>query len=289
VRLNRAGEDLLGWPRQRFMGKSDYDFWPQAQADFFVQKDRETLKRGAIVDISEEPIQTRHQGVRILHTKKVPILDTAGNPIYLLGISEDITERSRIEKEQRFLAEASVVLSASLDHEQTLATVARLAVQHVADWCVVDVMEEQGQLRRLKVASSDPAKAALCVVLEQMPPDRDLPHLMRSVMESKRPMVVEHVTSQYLDSLAQGPEHLQALLAAGILSFRRGATFAAGTVPRRDASRFLDAVSRFRAGRSPLGRSTSRPSGCGNRKCTSLPRFSPRHPTPRSSAGHRGS
>ena len=111
------------------------------------------------------------------------------------------------------------MLSASLDHEQTLATVARLAVQNVADWCVVDVIEEQGQLRRLKVASADPAKAALCAVLEQMPPDRDLPHLMRSVMESKRPMVVEHVTSQYLDSLAQGPEHLQALLAAGILSF----------------------------------------------------------------------
>jgi PAS domain S-box-containing protein len=219
VRFNRAGEDLLGWPRQRFTGKSDYDFWPQAQAEFFVEKDRETLKRGTIVDISEEPIQTRHQGVRILHTKKVPILDTAGNPIYLLGISEDITERSRIEKEQRFLAEASVVLSASLDHEQTLATVARLAVENVADWCVVDVIEEQGQLRRLKVASADPAKAALCVVLEQMPPDRVLPHLMRSVIESKRPMLVEHVTSQYLDSLAQGPEHLQALLAAGILSF----------------------------------------------------------------------
>ncbi len=51
----------------------------------------------------------------------MPILDGAGNPIYLLGISEDITERSRIEKEQRFLAEANVALSASLDYEQTLA------------------------------------------------------------------------------------------------------------------------------------------------------------------------
>jgi PAS domain S-box-containing protein len=219
IRVNRTGEDLLGWPNQTLIGKTAYDFWPKKQAEFFIAKDRETLTNGSVVDIPEEPIQTRHQGVRILHTKKVPILDTAGNPIYLLGISEDITERSRIEREQRFLAEASVVLSASLDHEQTLATVARLAVQDVADWCVVDVMEEQGQLRRLKVATADPAKAALCVVLEQMPPERDLPHLMRSVMESKRPMVVEHVTPQYLDSLAQGPEHLQALLAAGILSF----------------------------------------------------------------------
>ena len=80
VRFNRAGEDLLGWPKQTLIGKSDYDFWPQEQAEFFVEKDRETLNSGKIVDIPEEPIQTRHQGVRILHTKKVPILDTAGQP-----------------------------------------------------------------------------------------------------------------------------------------------------------------------------------------------------------------
>ena len=181
VRFNRAGEDLLGWPKDTFIGKSDYDFWPPEQAEFFVAKDRETLKSGKIVDIPEEPIQTRHQGVRLLHTKKVPILDSAGHPIYLLGISEDITERRRIEKEQQFLAEVSVALSASLDYEQTMATLAQLVVQNIADWCAVDVMDEKGQLRRLKVVSADPAKAALCAVLEQMPPDRDLPYLMRSV------------------------------------------------------------------------------------------------------------
>ena len=132
IRLNRAGEDLLGWPKETFIGKTDYDFWPQEQAEFFVEKDRETLKSGSIVDIAEEPIQTRHQGVRILHTKKVPILDTAGNPVYLLGISEDITERKRIEKEQQFLAEVSVALSTSLEYEQTLANVARLVVQNIS-------------------------------------------------------------------------------------------------------------------------------------------------------------
>ena len=78
VRFNRAGEDLLGWPRQSLVGKNDFDFWPPEQAEFFVQKDRETMKRGNVVEIDEEPIQTRHQGVRILHTKKVPILDPFG-------------------------------------------------------------------------------------------------------------------------------------------------------------------------------------------------------------------
>ena len=219
IRFNRTGEDLLGWPKQTLIGKTDYDLWSKEQAEFFVEKDRETLKNGRIVDIPEERIQTRHQGVRILHTKKVPILDTAGNPLHLLGISEDITERKRIEKEQQFLAEVSVALSTSLEYEQTLANLARLVVQNFADWSAVDVMDEEGRLSRLKVASADPAKAVLCAVLEQMPPDRDLPHLMQSVTESGRPIVVEQVTLKYIESLGQGPAHLQALLATGITSF----------------------------------------------------------------------
>ncbi len=218
LRLNRAGEDMLGWPKERFIGKNDYDLWPRAQAEFFVEKDRETLK-GQLIDVAEEPIQTHYQGVRLLHTKKVPILDTAGHAMYLLGISEDITERKRIEKEQQFLAEVSVELSGSIEYEQTLANVARLVVQNFADWSAVDVIDEQGQLSRLKVASADPAQAGLCEVLEQMPPDRDLPHIMKSVIESKRPIVVEQVTLQYIESLGQGPGHLEALLATGVTSF----------------------------------------------------------------------
>src|SRR4029077_14180972 len=78
---------------------------------------------------------------------------------------------------------------------------------------------EEGQLSRLKVASADPDQAALCAVLEQMPPDRDLPQVMRWVVESKRPGVVEQVTLQYIESLAEGPAQLQALLATGVRSF----------------------------------------------------------------------
>ena len=218
VRFNRAAEELLGWPRETYTGKSDYDLWPRAQAEFFVEKDRETLKSGKIVDIPEEEIQTRHRGVRILHTKKVPILDSTGHPLYLLGISEDVTERSLMEKEQRFLAEANLVLSASLDYEKTLAALARLVVQDIADWCAVDVMQERGSLRRVKVASADPADAQLCALLEQMPPDRDLPYLMRSVVESKRPLLIEHVTTQYFRSISQGLVHLEALQATGLAS-----------------------------------------------------------------------
>jgi PAS domain S-box-containing protein len=98
VRFNRAGEDLLGYSMDDLLGKNDYDFFPKDQADFFTEKDREVLRGKEVVDIPEESVQTRNKGERILHTKKVPILGANREPEYLLGISEDITERKQAEE-----------------------------------------------------------------------------------------------------------------------------------------------------------------------------------------------
>ncbi len=97
VRFNRAAEELLGYPRADMLGKNDHDFFPKVEADFFTTIDREVLNTGELMDIPLEPIKTRHRGERWLHTRKIPILDDAGRPQYLLGISEDITERKQTE------------------------------------------------------------------------------------------------------------------------------------------------------------------------------------------------
>ncbi|MBX3158338.1 MAG: PAS domain-containing protein [Deltaproteobacteria bacterium] len=114
VRLNRAGEALLGVPRDQLLGKSDFDFFPREEAEFFVGKDRETLRGKKLVDITEEPIQTSH-GPRWLHTKKVPILDADGEPRFLLGISEDITDRKRDIAALRAAVERAEAASAELE------------------------------------------------------------------------------------------------------------------------------------------------------------------------------
>lgn len=102
VRFNKAGENLLGIPNSRLLGKTDYDFFPPDEARFFEQKDRQTLSGGRVLDIPEEPIETPN-GRRYLHTKKIPILDEQANPKFLLGISEDITERKLAEEQQKSL------------------------------------------------------------------------------------------------------------------------------------------------------------------------------------------
>lgn len=106
IKFNRAGEELLGYSRQELLGKTDYDLFPKEEADFFTMKDRAVLSRREVLDIPEEIIKTREKGLRVLATKKIPILDDMGEPRYLLGVSEDITERVALrEKEKKLEAE----------------------------------------------------------------------------------------------------------------------------------------------------------------------------------------
>ncbi|MFH0974792.1 MAG: PAS domain S-box protein [Spirochaetota bacterium] len=119
IRFNKAGENLLGYKREELIGRNDYDFFPADQADFFTKKDMEVLKSGQLYDIPEEPIDTK-SGKKILHTQKIPIPDKNGNPAYLLGISEDITDRKQSEKEQERL-------QSQLLQAQKMESIGRLA------------------------------------------------------------------------------------------------------------------------------------------------------------------
>ena len=96
IRFNKAGEKLMGRSSEELKGKTDYDLFPKEQADFFTKNDREVLKGRKGIDIPEEPVNA-HNGLRWVHTQKIPIYDNLGAPLYILGISEDITEKKKIE------------------------------------------------------------------------------------------------------------------------------------------------------------------------------------------------
>ncbi|MES2285100.1 MAG: PAS domain S-box protein [Bacteroidota bacterium] len=99
LRFNKAGEELLGYSKEELIGKNDYDFFSKTEADFFTSKDKAVLNAGKLLSVEEEPIHTKFKGVRLLETKKIPIIGSNGKPMYLLGISSDITDRKKIQTE----------------------------------------------------------------------------------------------------------------------------------------------------------------------------------------------
>jgi diguanylate cyclase (GGDEF)-like protein/PAS domain S-box-containing protein len=103
--INRAGERLLGISRDQLIGKNDRDLLPAAEADMALMRDRELLRSGEQSDVvTEEPIHTRHNGTRLLSTKRIVVFDQDSRPQYLLGVAEDITERKRAEERIEHLA-----------------------------------------------------------------------------------------------------------------------------------------------------------------------------------------
>jgi len=163
VRFNKAGEELLGFSREELYGKNDHDFFPKNEADFFTRKDREVLKNRQLVDIPEEKIQTRLKGRRILHTKKIPIIDESGKPGYLMGISEDITERRRMENALQ-LARSKISLLNTVTFQDiqsaafSIAAYQEILRTYITDEKAKEFLEKQRALNQKIVSSLDFAK-----------------------------------------------------------------------------------------------------------------------------------
>lgn len=102
---NQTSEQLFGISAEQAIGKTDYDFFPIEQAKYFYEKDQEIFVKGSVEDILEELVDSHSLGKRWLHTVKVPIYDEQNQPHYLLGFSEDITDRKQAEAELREMSE----------------------------------------------------------------------------------------------------------------------------------------------------------------------------------------
>ena len=117
-----------------------------------------------------------------------------------------------------FLARASQALTSSLDYEQTLQEVARIAVPMLGDLCIVDIFES-GRLRRVATNHVLTAKIGLLEELRQRyPPSTESPQPAGRVARSGRPELLAAVTPDVVASHTQAPEHAALIRAIGLRS-----------------------------------------------------------------------
>ncbi|HEX7840181.1 MAG TPA: ATP-binding protein [Kofleriaceae bacterium] len=122
----------------------------------------------------------------------------------------DITDRKALELEQKVLAEAGAALASSLNYEETLKSITRLIVAHVAECCIVDLLEDGTRVQRLTVMHADPAKAAICEQLAALSLDSRR-SIARSALETQKPQLYSDLNPELVESLANDQEHLRLL------------------------------------------------------------------------------
>jgi signal transduction histidine kinase len=120
-------------------------------------------------------------------------------------------EARRREGTMRFFAEASTLLSSSLDHVSICERLAHLVVPSFADWCGVDLAEE-GELHPVAIAHVDSGKVAIAREMRlRYPPDPASARGPHAVLRTGRPEMISEITSEMLERGAKTPEHLRFL------------------------------------------------------------------------------
>ena len=137
-------------------------------------------------------------------------------------------ERERAERRLRFLADASSHLAASLDYATTLERVSWLAVPMLADWCLVDVVEDDGEIRRVEVAHADTSRTADADVLRQYPPDRRAHEGIASVLRTGVPELIHDLSESRLPITTRDERHQAVVRSLGAHSLMRVPMLARG-------------------------------------------------------------
>ena len=232
--LNKAGETLLGIEREDFIGKKDEQLFPSEQVKVFLSNDHDVVNGKIIIDTKEENILTKNNGIRILHTKKIPLFGKDGLPQYIMGVSEDITDKKKSEEEMLrmikeeailkerefatardiFLAQVSTLLSTTLDYNETLRLLADLSVSALGDWCTIIMINDEGQFERAAGAHVDKKKKNLVEdYMNKYPPD---PRFFPRILESS--LYNYQISNSQLRAMVKDNTQLEALLKLGVNS-----------------------------------------------------------------------
>ncbi|MFL6229230.1 MAG: PAS domain S-box protein [Pyrinomonadaceae bacterium] len=175
-------------------------------------------------------------GRHFIHAVYAPRFGDGGEVRGFVAVVTDVTERRREEEEQKFLSDATTVLASSLDYAATLEAVAHMASRYLADYCLVDLMEDDGAIRRLVAAHRDPAREAAWRAMQQrFPVAPGSRHTVVQVLETGEPDLLTDLTGETLVRAIPDAEHAEMIGQLGVCS--------AMTVPLKARGRIVGAIS----------------------------------------------
>jgi GAF domain-containing protein len=152
--------------------------------------------------------------------RSTPILTPEGHVQLVINVFRDVTEERDAEARLHFLAEAGSLLSASLDYEATLADLAGLLVPRIADYCIVDAVDEDGTLRQVVISHrSDEREELLRELRRRYPPEANDAHPVSQVLRTRKPYLVDDARTGELEHAAVDEEHLALYEALGAVSY----------------------------------------------------------------------
>jgi signal transduction histidine kinase len=138
------------------------------------------------------------------------------DPLHLGKVAAD---GAGVEQELRFLADASAILSSSLDYQKTMRALARLAVPIFGDYCAVDVIRDDGTFERVDLVVDDPARAELADRLRKFAPTRAVHGPAMQAIESGQAVIENEATAEKGRRSAQSAQHLELIRQWGTRSF----------------------------------------------------------------------
>lgn len=134
-------------------------------------------------------------------------------------VGQQASENARLQQRMTFLAQIGLALDQSLDFDETVRTLADLAVPDLAEIAVVDLLDRDGTVRTAVVAALEPANVP---AVEQMRGDHPLPatsaHPVARALRSGAPVLLSVMSPEFLRSIAQGTEHYELMRALGYSS-----------------------------------------------------------------------
>jgi PAS domain S-box-containing protein len=215
--VNGKAEELWGRHREELLGKNIWDEFPEGVGSEAYWQIKRAMEEGVTTEFETiSPVLDARVAGRAYPSAE-------GLSVYF----QDVTERKQAEEEvrrseeaQRFLAEAGSALSSSLDYRETLSSVARLAVPTLADWCAVDILEEDSHLERLAVEHTDPEKVSLAYEIERRyPPDPDAPTGLHHVLRTGEPEMMAEIPEELVERAARDEHHRDLLRKLDLRSY----------------------------------------------------------------------